>query len=168
MTATITHERPDAESARQLVEELEAELSLFYPSESRHGYSVEKLLREGVVFFVIHHDGEPAGCGGIQLFGSEYGELKRMYVRPAFRGLGLGRLMLEHLTSYAREQGVDLLRLETGTHQTAAIALYERMGFARIDPFGPYRRDPLSRCYEKTIAEGKPTTDHTKNTDKKN
>jgi GNAT superfamily N-acetyltransferase len=148
---TITSERPDSEVASELIAELEAHLSPLYPAESRHGYSAVKLLREGVAFFVIHYDGLPAGCGGIQLFGSEYGEVKRMYVRPAFRGLGLAKLMLEHLAAYARERGVARLRLETGIHQVEAIGLYERMGFERIGPFGPYRDDPLSRFYEKQI-----------------
>jgi ribosomal protein S18 acetylase RimI-like enzyme len=74
-----------------------------------------------------------------------------MYVRPAFRGRGLGRLMLDHLTAHATAQGVALLRLETGIHQHEAIALYERCGFRRIPPFGPYWDDPVSRCYEKAI-----------------
>src|SRR5688500_5154890 len=116
MPATITREQPDSAAAMELIAELEAHLSEFYPVESRHGFSVEKLLREGVVFFVIWPDGGAAGCGGIQVVGSEYGELKRMYVRPALRGSGLGKLMLEHLEKYAREQGVPLLRLETGIH----------------------------------------------------
>jgi putative acetyltransferase len=151
MPVIITRERPDSEAAMELIAELEAHLSSLYPPESRHGYSVAKLLSEGVAFFVIRRDGIPAGCGGIQLFGAEYGELKRMYVRPALRGLGLGKLMLEHLENYAREQGVEQLRLETGIHQREAIGLYERMGFERIGPFGDYRADPLSRCYEKPI-----------------
>ena len=151
MSVVITHERPDTETAMELIAELEAHLSPLYPSESRHGYSVEKLLREGVAFFVIRHDGLPAGCGGIQLFGLEYGEVKRMYVRPDFRGLGLGKLMIEHLAAYARSQGVGRLRLETGIHQHEAIGLYERMGFERIAPFGAYRDDPLSRFYEKSL-----------------
>lgn len=153
MSTVITSERPDSEAAVELIAELEAHLSPLYPSESRHGYSVEKLLKEGVAFFVIRHNGVPAGCGGVQLFGSEYGEIKRMYVRPAFRGLGLAKLMLEHLAAYALEQGVDLLRLETGIHQHQAIGLYERMGFRPILPFGDYGDDPLSRFYEKRIGE---------------
>ena len=82
----------------------------------------------------------------------EYAEIKRMYVRPAFRGRGLGRLMLEHLVAHARAQGLSVVRLETGIHQREAIALYESSGFRRIGPFGPYTDDPVSRCYEKTIA----------------
>jgi ribosomal protein S18 acetylase RimI-like enzyme len=74
-----------------------------------------------------------------------------MYVRPAFRGRGYGRLMLDHLANFARSRGVGLLRLETGIHQAAAIALYERAGFRRIPPFGPYTDDPVSRCYEMRI-----------------
>src|SRR5919109_2298405 len=144
MLATITPERPDTADAQALIAELESELAPLYPSESRHGYSVERLLAEGVAFFLIRQDGTPAGCGGVQLFGTEYGEVKRMYVRPQFRGLGLGKLLLNHLADYARAHGVGLLRLETGIHQAAAIRLYERMGFQRIAPFGAYVEDPLS------------------------
>ena len=151
MPACITPERPDTADARALISELEEHLEPLYPRESRHGYSVEKLIKESVAFFLIRDNGVPAGCGGIQLFGTEYGEVKRMYVRPQFRGLGLAKLMLNHLTDYARDRGVGLLRLETGIHQREAIGLYERMGFRRIPPFGQYKEDPLSKCYEKHI-----------------
>src|SRR5438094_3838091 len=138
MFAIITPERPDAADAVALIEELEAHLAALYPIESRHGLSVEKLIAEGVAFFVLRHDGTAAGCGGIKLFGTEYGELKRMYVRPQFRGLGLGKLMLNHQADHALARGVRLLRLETGIHQREAIALYEAMGFRRVAPFPPY------------------------------
>ena len=151
MPTTITRERPDTPDARALIEALEGELEPFYPSTSRHGYSIEKLLAEDVAFFVIRHEGAAAGCGGVKLFGVEYGEVKRMYMRPAWRGLGLARLMLEHLENYARGNGVHLLRLETGIHQGAAIGLYERMGFRRIPPFGKYWDDPLSVFFEKGL-----------------
>ncbi len=152
MNAVIVPERPDTADARALIEELEAHLEPQYPRSSRHGYSVDQLLAQDVAFFVARVDGTPVGCGGIQLYGAEYGELKRMYVRPAFRGQGLGALLIDHLADYARERGVGLLRLETGIHQREAIRLYERMGFRRIPPFGPYREDPLSLFYEKQIA----------------
>jgi putative acetyltransferase len=151
MRTMITAERPDTADAILLISELEAQLEPLYPRTSRHGYSVEKLMQQGVAFFVTRHDGVLAGCGGIELFGTEYGEIKRMYVRPQFRGLGLAKLMLDHLAAYARERKVHLLRLETGIHQKAAIALYERIGFQPIPPFGNYKEDPLSRFYEKRI-----------------
>jgi len=148
MSAIITPEHPDAIA---LITELEAHLEPLYPAESRHGYSVEKLLAQAVAFFVLRANDTPAGCGGIQLFGTAYGELKRMYVRSQFRGSGFGKLLLNHLIDYARAHGVDILRLETGIHQRAAISLYEWMGFQRIPPFGAYVEDPLSLFYEKRI-----------------
>ena len=151
MPAMITAEQPDTPDAIRLIEELESELTGKYPSESRHGYSVEKLLKQNVAFFVTRLNGVAAGCGGVQLFGKEYGELKRMFVNPSFRGKGLAKLMLDHLASYAKENGVHLLRLETGIHQHNAIALYEDWGFKRISAFGEYEEDPLSMFYEKKI-----------------
>lgn len=151
MPILIASERPDSADAIALIDELEAYLSPMYPSESRHGYSVEKLLREGVAFFVTRQDGAPAGCGGVQLYGGDYGEVKRMYVRPAFRGLGLAKRMLDHLAGHARAHGVNLLRLETGIHQHEAIGLYEGWGFERIPPFGSYHEDPLSLFFEKKL-----------------
>ena len=159
MPTIIVPERPDSADAIGLIAELDAILDPLYPSESRHGFSVDKLLRDQVAFFVIREDEIPAGCGGVRLFGRDpgssldevYGEVKRMYVRPTFRGRGLAKLMLNHLADYARGQGVNLLRLETGIYQPEAIGLYERYGFRRIGPFGDYREDPLSLCYELRI-----------------
>jgi putative acetyltransferase len=150
-TTVIALERPDTADARALITELEAHLLPLYPVESRHGYSVEKLLNENVTFFIIRINGTPAGCGGVKFFDTDYGEIKRMYIRPQFRGLGLAKLMLAHLTDYARDHSVPLLRLETGIHQLDAIGLYERAGFRVIPPFGEYKPDPLSRFYEKRI-----------------
>lgn len=151
MSTIIVPERPDSADAMLLIAELEDYLAPQYPVESRHGFSVEKLIRENVAFFVMRRAGMPAGCGGMKLFGTEYGEVKRMYVRPQFRGLGLSKLMLNHLADYAASQGVFLLRLETGIYQTEAISLYERWGFTQIPPFGAYKEDPLSLFYEKRI-----------------
>ena len=151
MSITISAERPDTADAITLITELEGYLAPNYPVESRHGLSVERLIAEAVAFFVIRSDGAPAGCGGIKLFGAEYGELKRMYVRPQFRGSGLAKLLIDHLAGYACEQGVALLRLETGIYQREAIGLYERMGFRSVGPFGAYKPDPLSRFYEKPL-----------------
>lgn len=151
MSTIIAPERPDTADAMMLIAELEEYLTPLYPAESRHGFSVEKLIRENVAFFVLRQAGTPAGCGGIKLFGTDYGEIKRMYVRPRFRGLGLSRVLLNHLADYALAQGVSLLRLETGIYQTEAIGLYERWGFEQIPPFGDYKEDPLSLFYEKRI-----------------
>jgi putative acetyltransferase len=148
----ITQERPDTPDAEALVMELEAQLAARYPAESRHGFSVRRLVEQGVDFFVLREDGHPAACGGILFVDDDgpepYGEVKRMYARDAFRGRGYGRRVLARLLDHARERGVSLVRLETGIDQVEAISLYESMGFRRCPPFGPYRDDPLSPTYE--------------------
>jgi len=151
MAVVITPEHPASPDATALIAELDAHLEPLYARESRHGFSVQKLIADSVAFFVIRDDGAAVGCGGIKLFGTEYGEIKRMWVRPTYRGSGFGKLMLDHLADYAKSRGVGVLRLETGIHQHAAIRLYEQVGFRRIPPFGPYTDDPVSRCYEKRM-----------------
>lgn len=150
MTITIVREQPNTSDAVTLINELEAYLEPMYPQESRHGYSIEKLLAEDVAFFVLRDEGMAAACGGLQLY-DDYAEVKRMFTRPQFRGRGFARQMLEHLAAYALSQERPLLRLETGIHQHEAIAFYERAGFQRIPPFGAYREDPLSLFFEKAL-----------------
>jgi ribosomal protein S18 acetylase RimI-like enzyme len=151
MPIVITAERPDSTDAVALISELEAHLAPQYPRESRHGLSVEQLIEQQVAFFLLRAEGDPAACGGVKLFGDEYGEVKRMYVRQEYRGRGLAKALLDQLAEHARSQGVTVLRLETGIHQTEAIGLYERWGFSRIAPFGEYAPDPLSVFFEKHI-----------------
>ena len=74
-----------------------------------------------------------------------------MYVEEAGRGRGIGRKLLEQLVMFARMSGLQVLKLETGIHQPEAIALYERAGFARCEPFGDYQPDPLSLFMEKRL-----------------
>jgi putative acetyltransferase len=152
MPITISPEQPDTADARALIAELDAYLIPLYPPASHHGYSVEKLIAEGVEFFVVRVDGTAAGCGAVKFFPAGYAELKRMYVRPQFRGCGLGREMIRFLETYSSRKGFKILRLETGILQKEAIGLYERMGYNRIEPFGEYLPDPLSFFLRKAAA----------------
>ena len=152
MTIQIEEISPDTPDAVTLIGELDSYLNqLPYTADSRHAFSVDKLIRQGVVFFIITVDGELAGCGGVKLFGNDYAEVKRMYVRPIHRGKGLGKTILNHLASYAGEHKIDLLRLETGIYQVEAIGLYEAWGFKRCSPFGDYKEHPLSLYFEKSL-----------------
>lgn len=152
MPVTISAERPDTADASALIAELDTYLIPLYPPASHHGYPVEKLIAEGVDFFVVRCEGVAAGCGGIKFYAPEYGEIKRMYVRPPFRGLGLGRAIIERLEEHAAQRGLGILRLETGIRQSEAIGLYERMGYRRIEAFGEYLPDPLSLFFEKRLS----------------
>lgn len=152
MSLLIRRESPASPDAISLIDELEAHLAARYPAQSRHGYSVDKLLREGVAFFVARVEGEPVGCGGVQSFDDGSGELKRMYVRPALRGQGVAKALLARLVAHAADEGAGVVRLETGVHQHEAIALYRGAGFEAIGPFGDYREDPNSVFLEKALA----------------
>lgn len=151
MPIEIIEVRPDSVAAVQLIRELDAHLlSHSYPPQSRHAFSVDKLVREDVVFFITYCDEQLAGCGGLKIF-DDYGEVKRMFVRPVHRGKGLGKAMLNRLADHAKSREVSLLRLETGIYEVEAIGLYERFGFRRRAPFGEYVEDPLSIYFEKQL-----------------
>jgi GNAT superfamily N-acetyltransferase len=153
MPIAIAEARPDSPDALAILSDLDTDLQRHpYPPESRHAFSVDQLVRDHVAFFIAFDEGRPAACGGVKLFGTEYGEVKRMYVRPAYRGLGLGKSVLHRLEAHARERQVRVLRLETGIYQVEAIGLYERWGFQRRPPFGEYKIDPMSVYFEKSIA----------------
>jgi len=152
MSVRIQQVAPDSPAAVELIRELDDHLDQQpYTASSRHAFSVDKLVREGVAFFVLSYLDQLAGCGGVKLFANDYGEVKRMFVRPNYRGLGLGRNILDHLAEHTRAHGINILRLETGIYQKEAIGLYEKYGFKRRSPFGSYREDPLSVYFEKML-----------------
>lgn len=104
-------------------------------------------------FVVAWLGGEPVGCGALRR--SSYdgeAEVKRMYTAPAARRQGVAAAVLAHLEQRARALGYRALRLETGTAQPEAIALYEHAGWHRIEPFGRYRDHPASVCLAKDLA----------------
>ncbi|MEU4271032.1 GNAT family N-acetyltransferase [Streptomyces sp. NPDC026092] len=81
-------------------------------------------------------------------------ELKRMYVIPEARGLGLARRILAALENDARAAGRTRMVLETGTAQPEAIALYTSSGYEPCPKFGHYRDYDNSRCFAKPLRDG--------------
>jgi ribosomal protein S18 acetylase RimI-like enzyme len=78
----------------------------------------------------------PAGCVGIHKLGTEICEMKRLYVRPAFRALGMGSRLAEAAVSAAREIGYRRMRLDTVPSKMAsAVKMYRGMGFREIAPY---------------------------------
>jgi len=91
-------------------------------------------------FFVVATlNGEPVGCGALRCR-PDYGEIKRMWVAPASRGLGIGKRILQRLEALARKRRLSLLRLETNKALTEAQALYRSSGYREVRPFNdePY------------------------------
>jgi ribosomal protein S18 acetylase RimI-like enzyme len=92
--------------------------------------------------FLLEHDGQLAGCAALHRLDSASGEMKRLYVRPGFRGLGLGRILAERILSEAASIGFRRVRLDTvAGEMDGAIALYRRLGFREIEP---YRQNPIA------------------------
>ncbi|MEM8863047.1 MAG: GNAT family N-acetyltransferase [Chloroflexota bacterium] len=154
MDISIEKERPDTQDAIRLIQELEDVLNPLYDSENRFGYSVQKLIDQGVHFYIVRADGIAAGCGGIQIFPNDdppYAELKRMYTSPNYRGMGLAKRILDQLKQTASDHKVKILRLETGIYQDEAIGLYEKWGFKKRGPFGEYSGVDVNLYYEKAI-----------------
>ena len=103
-------------------------------------------------FLVARLDGSPVGCAGIcRCEGERTAELRRMYVAPDTRRLGISRTLVTTLEEKARELGYGTLRLETGPEQPEAVHLYETGGFTVIPNFGPYTGQRRSICMEKTL-----------------
>jgi DNA-binding MarR family transcriptional regulator/GNAT superfamily N-acetyltransferase len=84
--------------------------------------------------------GEPVGCGALIFYPDAVGLVKRMWVAPSVRGLGLGRRLLYELENRARAEGVRLTRLETRDELTEAIRMYQTSGYREVAPFNdePY------------------------------
>jgi carbonic anhydrase len=90
---------------------------------------------------LANHQGQAAGCVALRPLEPKICEMKRLYVRPAFRGKGLGRLLVEGVTTEARSIGYERMRLDTvESSMQDAIALYRRLGFREI---APYRTNPI-------------------------
>ena len=96
--------------------------------------------------------GAAVACGGLRELDVGTAEIKRMYVVPAARGAGAGRLVLDVLEEEARKRGYSTLRLESGTEQHEARGLYERAGYREIPCFGAYAGARFSRCYERRLS----------------
>jgi DNA-binding MarR family transcriptional regulator/GNAT superfamily N-acetyltransferase len=104
----------------------------------------------GVLLVATLHD-DPVGCGALRFHSDGWTEVKRMWVSPTVRGLGLGRRLLADLEARAVAYGARRIRLDTNGSLTEAIALYRSVGYREIPAFNDERY--ADHWFEKTIAD---------------
>jgi putative acetyltransferase len=145
----------DAPLASTLIAELDADIVARDPHGPIHGLHPDEHCDPRLRFFLLMVGGEPAGCGALRALEPRVGELKRMYLRPAYRGRGLSRLLLGALEAEARATGIAELRLETGPRHVEALALYRSSGYEDIPKYGEYVRSPDSICMAKRLSRAR-------------
>lgn len=155
-------EDPATPDARWCIEQYFSELNVrfgagFDPSLSISADAHELTPPAGALL-IARLRGQPVGCGAIKFHPGAPAELKRMWVAPEARGLGLGRRLLQELERHARGAGVEVLRLETNRSLQEAIALYRSSGYCEVESFNdePYAH----HWFEKRLSEG-PVSDST-------
>jgi putative acetyltransferase len=159
LTLTEISIRPETYAsplAASLLAELNTELASRYPGddpECKGGEpSPEQLEPPSGCFLVAWIGEEAVGCGG--LCGQNPAapaEVRRMYVVPGSRGLGISRKILAALEQEAGRLGYERIQLETGINQPEAIGLYESSGYVRIPNYGPYTGEARSVCFDKKL-----------------
>ncbi len=98
-------------------------------------FDVDDMVEPEGLLLLARLDDRPVGCGALHFFPGGVADVKRMWIDPSARGLGLGRRMLAELERQALAHGVTLLRLETNRRLVEAIALYHATGFAEVEAF---------------------------------
>jgi len=115
---------------------------------------VVHLPHDDASYLVVVLHGRAVACGAWQPLEPGVAEIRRMYVRPAFRGRGIARQLIVALEEEALADDRPVLRLETGTYLPAAISLYRSAGYVPIPLFGEYVGNPFSVCFEKSPSTG--------------
>ncbi len=148
--AEIIRTNSDNPHFRELVTLLDGDLTQRY-GELQKFYSQFNHIDFLDTVVLAYEGGIPAGCGCFRAFAPETAEIKRMFVKPEFRGRGISRLILAELEKWAAETGYKKAVLETGNQQAEAIHLYRRFGYTDIPNYGKYEGTETSICMSKKL-----------------
>jgi putative acetyltransferase len=136
---------------RLLVSKLDDELRV-RDGEEHSFYSQFNKLDKIRYVLVAYVDETAVGCGAIREYSKEEIEIKRMFIKPEYRGQGIASHILSLLEAWAQELDYKACILETGFNQPEAIQLYKKSGYLIIPNYGPYVGVANSVCMRKTIS----------------
>lgn len=135
-----------------LVSELDRDLKISDGDEHAFYAQYNKIIGiRHVVLATI--DLAAVSCGAVKPYKKQVMEVKRMFVKPKVRGLGLASRILHELESCSSEPGARKCILKTGQNQLGAMALYEKNAYTRIPNYGQYAQAKNSYCYEKLLPQ---------------
>jgi putative acetyltransferase len=148
-----------SQQCEHLVRESELYLATLYPPSSIYTVPATELEKTGNVLLgafraEANQTGGAIGCVGYMLDALEpdVAEIKRLFVSPGFRHLGVATQLMDALEERAVHNGIRVLRLETGVHQHESLGLYFARGYSQRSPFGGYLGDPYSVFLEKLLS----------------
>lgn len=146
---------PRQEKVVAMIDMLDHYQQSLYPAHSNHLEPISELIKPNAFFVGALEGDQLSGIGAFivrETREARYVEIKRIYVPPRSRNRGIAKRIMAALENKAADLGFGIARLETGIHQNEAIALYKKLGYRQIGPFGSYGQDPLSIFMEKKIA----------------
>ena len=149
----MTYKRTTASDPdfKALIIDLDTDLWERYP-DIQQNFAPFNFVDDSFRVILAQEDEAPVGCGCFRpVKEKDVVEIKRMYVAPSFRSIGVGKMILKKLEQWAMEDGFVLAKLETGINQPEAIAAYEKSGYVRIPNFEPYVDVKESICMMKQL-----------------
>ena len=141
---------PHHPQATALLKQSHALMEALFPPEDNYYLDIDQLCADNIKFFAARIGDDLLGTGALANKGT-YGEIKSMFVDEAARGKGIADALMRQLEDAAREDGLAMLKLETGNVLHAAHKLYRRHGFQDCGPFGDYVEANSSIFMEKTL-----------------
>jgi GNAT superfamily N-acetyltransferase len=142
-----TSENPDFVS---LIATLDQSLWERYP-ELKNNYWGNNIIELNPNVVIIYSGGKPVACGCFKKYDKNAIEIKRMFVSPETRGLGLAQKILQELEQWAQKLGYSVSILETLYKQKEAISLYQKVGYGIVANYEPYVGLENSICMKKQI-----------------
>ena len=146
-TLAIVPEPPLSADGRALIAESQTFLESVFPADGIFSLTAAEMAAAADVFLVARIGGAAVGCIGL-VSGTDtagrYAEVKRLFLRPAARGHGVGRALMTAFEDEARARDLTFARIETGPGLDGALALYSALGYRETGPFGPYEAHPSS------------------------